>query len=219
MTAQPIGFGPQRGGPGRRGRALRDVSAPRPQMTPEQFEDLAADAARRDVTLEFINGKVWVKPVGDGNHDEIAAWLTAQCMQYRPDLRVHGNRGLRVETYRQGMARPDITLAPPGAFSGTGEWGDPGPVLLVAEVTSFDYDTEARDRQEKPRAYAECGIPVFLLIDRDVDEITVYSDPVDGKYQSAPSYGYGDQVNIPVLGITLDTDELRNLTGRPDSSL
>ncbi|MCC2277144.1 Uma2 family endonuclease [Streptomyces sp. ET3-23] len=54
------------------------------------------------MTLEFVNGRIGVKPVGDGNHDEIATWLTAQCMQYRPDLRVHGNRGLHVETCRKG---------------------------------------------------------------------------------------------------------------------
>ncbi|MFF4405650.1 Uma2 family endonuclease [Streptomyces sp. NPDC001262] len=219
MTAQPIDYGHQPHGRDGRGRTLRDVSAPRPQMTPEQFEHIAKEAARQDVTLEFVNGRIGVKPVGDGNHDEIVTWLTAQCMQYRPDLRVHGNRGLRVETYRKGMARPDLVLAPSGAFAGTGEWGDPDPVLLVAEITSFDFDTDMRNRHEKPRAYAESGIPVFILVDRDVDRITVHSNPVDGKYQSTPSYGYGDRVEVPGLDITLDTEELKDYTGRPGSDL
>ncbi|OII61057.1 hypothetical protein BJP40_07360 [Streptomyces sp. CC53] len=186
-------------------------------MRPEQFECIAAFGAREDVTMEFIDGRVRVRPAGDGNHETVAVWLTRQCLQHRPDLGLFTGKGLKVETYRKGYARPDGTLAPLKAFVGAGEWSDPDPVLLVAEITSFDYDTEVRDRKEKPRAYAESGIPVYVLIDRDEESITVYCNPVDGKYQSAPCYDYGDQVEIPGLGITLDTEELKDYTGRPDS--
>ncbi|SER50058.1 Putative restriction endonuclease [Streptomyces qinglanensis] len=48
-----------------------------------------------------------------------------------------------------------------------GEWADPAGVLMTVEVTSYDSDTDRRDRQEKPAAYAAAGIPVCLLVDRD----------------------------------------------------
>ncbi|MFD6333424.1 hypothetical protein ACFWGI_28115 [Streptomyces niveus] len=54
-----------------------------------------------------------------------------------------------------GARQPDGALAPSGAFAGQGEWVDPAPVLMAVEVTSYDSDTDARDRVEKPRAYAE----------------------------------------------------------------
>ena len=31
---------------------------------------------------------------------------------------------------------------------------------MAVEITSYDSDTHKRDRIEKPRAYAEAGIPV-----------------------------------------------------------
>ena len=62
-----------------------------------------------------------------------------------------------IETCREGRARPDGSLVPADAFVGQGEWADPAPVLMVVEVTSYDSDTDRRDRVEKPRAYAETG--------------------------------------------------------------
>lgn len=51
---------------------------------------------------------------------------------------------------------------------------------MVVEVTS--YDTDERDREEKPSAYAQTGIPVYLLIDRDSCEALVYSEPDGNAY-------------------------------------
>jgi Uma2 family endonuclease len=182
----------------------------RPQMDVEEFELLAIAAARNDITLEFIHGKLGVKAVPDGIHDEITMWLLRQCIQQRPELNLYTERGLVVETYRNGRAKPDGTLAPVDAFV---EWGNYAPaddVLMVAEVTSFDDDTNRRDRVEKPAAYAETGIPVYLLVDRDIDSVTVYSEPSGGRYRSVVTLAYGHTIELPGLGITLDTDKLKD---------
>ncbi|WP_442942718.1 Uma2 family endonuclease [Nocardia sp. NBC_01503] len=64
---------------------------------------------------------------------------------------------------------------------------------------------------EKPRAYAEAGIPVYLLIDRDTCETVVYSRAVSGTYSSTVRLPFGAQVELPApVGITLDTDPLKN---------
>lgn len=55
-------------------------------------------------------------------------------------------QGLKVDSYRKGRARPDGILAPIDHFAGQGEWADPQGVLAVVEVTSWDFDTNARDR-------------------------------------------------------------------------
>ncbi|MES4905994.1 MULTISPECIES: Uma2 family endonuclease [unclassified Streptomyces] len=182
-------------------------------MLVEEFEEIAS-AAPETVTLEFINGRIEEKCVPDGDHDEIVKWLQKRCMQHRPDLWLYaGERGLKVETYRKGRARPDGVLAPDGRFAGDGEWSDPDGVLMTVEVTSHDGDTDRRDRIEKPAGYAAAGIPVYLLVDRDACEVIVHTnpDPESGRYRDIHQAGFGEQVTLPEpVGITLDTDVLKN---------
>lgn len=82
---------------------------------------------------------------------------------------------------------------------------------MVAEVTSFDSDTDRRDRVEKPRAYAEAGIPVHLLIDRDSAEVVVHSGPDGVRYESVRILPFGRTVELPEpVGIVLDAEPLKN---------
>lgn len=128
----------------------------------------------------------------------------------RPDLELlTDGLGLKVEDYRKGRARPDGVLVPVGHFDGAGEWADPAGVLAVVEMTSWDADTHARDRVEKPAAYAATGIGVYLLVDRVANAIVVYSRLVDGEYTSRVTYTYGEEVPVTGLGITLDTKGLK----------
>jgi Uma2 family endonuclease len=94
---------------------------------------------------------------------------------------------------------------------GHGEWADAEPVLMVAEVTSYDCDTDRRDRVEKPRAYAEAGIPVYLLIDRDSCEVTVHSEPDGVRYEKTQTVPFGKPIVLPEpVGVALDTEPLKN---------
>ncbi|WP_128379807.1 Uma2 family endonuclease [Streptomyces cavernae] len=184
------------------------------QMSVEQFERIAAFAAKETddaVRLEFINGRIGAKKVADGDHDTIVMWLARRCMRARPDLDLYQGRGLRIEKYRQGRARPDAVLTPESHFAGSGEWADPEGVLMVVEVTSYDSDTDRRDRQEKPAAYGASGIPFYLLIDRDDCSVKLYSDPEPGKgYATTVRKLFGAQLSLPApLGIELDTEELK----------
>ncbi|NXY97009.1 Uma2 family endonuclease [Streptomyces sp. BR123] len=187
-------------------------STRRPQMTLDDFEALERGAPET-VTLEFIAGKLEVKPVPDGDHGAIVMWLLRQCMQSRPELDLHPEQGLTVEQYRTGRARPDGVLAPVAHFAGQGEWPDAAGVLMVVEVTSHDADTDRRDRHEKRDGYAAAGIPVFLLIDRERHTLTVYSQPENGTYLFDPAFAYGKAVVLPdPVGITLDTELLKSIT-------
>jgi Uma2 family endonuclease len=181
----------------------------RPQMLVSEFEDLARSASE-NVRLEFVYGKLGVKAVPDSDHDEILRRISKHLLRQRPELWLYPERGLKVETYRDGRLRPDGTLAADGAFAGVGEWADPRPVLAVVEVTSFDSDTNRRDRVEKPRAYAEAEIPVYLLVDRDKGETLVYSKPADGNYTTVLRLPFGKSVDIPdPVGVALDTEPFR----------
>ncbi|MCC9307589.1 Uma2 family endonuclease [Kitasatospora sp. RB6PN24] len=183
----------------------------RPQMLGEEFERLAEVAARDDIRLELIHGKLGVKAVPDGDHNEIIRWVMRQCLQQCPELWMYQEQGLCVEAYRTGRARPDALLAPDESFAGQGEWADPAPVLMAVEVTSYDSDSDARDRRDKVRAYAETGIPVYLLIDRDSCETLVYSEPSNGIYSTLVRRPFGDAVELPApAGMVLDTERMKN---------
>ncbi len=182
------------------------------EMSLDLFEHLAVEADRGEEgqRFEFLGGKLGVQPMPDGLHGEIVAWLQDMCMQLKPH-RLYGGVGLKVESYRSGRAIPDGVLAPRGYFLGVGEWADPAGVLMTVEVTSYD-DTTQRDRIDKPRAYAESGIPVYLLVDRDTREVVVHSEPVGGKYTDVHTVSFGGTVMLPEpVGLPLDTRELLDL--------
>ena len=183
----------------------------RPQMQVEDFEALAEFAAGLDdeLSLEFVGGKVGVKAVPDGTHGTIIAWLIRVFGAKVTDLWFYAEQGLRIEEYRGGRARPDGVLARPAAFVGHGEWAEPDSVVLALEVTSFDRDSHRRDCEDKVRAYAETEIPIYLLIDRARAKVTVYSDPVDGKYEGVNTYEMGATVVLPApVSLELDTEPL-----------
>ncbi|MEV5508889.1 Uma2 family endonuclease [Streptomyces orinoci] len=187
-------------------------SVNRPQMTVEEFEQLARSAPET-VRLEFINGKIGVKQVPDGYHGDIIRWLQKLCMQHRPDLWLYGEQGLKVESYRKGRAIADGALAPDKHTSGQGEWLDPDGILMVVEVTSNDSDTDQRDRRDKPHGYAQAGIPVYLLIDREYRSVTVHAGLADGVYRDITTRPYGTPVELPApVGFKLDTEELKEYT-------
>ncbi|MCF3964021.1 Uma2 family endonuclease [Streptomyces fuscigenes] len=163
----------------------------------------------RAIRLELFDGKVRTKVVPDGDHGRIIQWLTRICMQHDSQLWLHPDQGLKVEQCRKGRARPDGSLAPMDAFVGQGEWAEPGDVIMTVEVTSYDSDTDGRDRVEKPGAYAQAGIPVYLLIDRDACEVRVHSEPDGVRYESVRVVPFGKGVELPdPVGITLDTEPL-----------
>ncbi|MDC0767525.1 Uma2 family endonuclease [Streptomyces sp. HD] len=183
------------------------------QLSVDMFERIAEFAEREDETVrfEFIDGRIGLKKVTNGNHGAITMWLIRQCMRARPDLDLNPLQGLKVEAYRKGRARPDGVLAPVDHFMGQGEWAEPRGVLMAVEITSYDSDTHNRDRIEKPRAYAEAGIPVYLLIDRDNLSILVHSDPdLEDGYRDIHVVRLGGKVILPdPVGIELDTEELK----------
>ncbi|MFG2885504.1 Uma2 family endonuclease [Streptomyces sp. NPDC048297] len=184
------------------------------QLSVDVFERIAEFAAREDETVrfEFIDGRIEVKKVTNGSHGEIAMWLVFQCKHARPDLTLNTTgQGLKVETYRNGRARPDAVLAPVGHFSGQGDWAEPDGVLMVVEIASYDSDAHRRDRIQKPLAYGEAGIPVYLLIDRDRSRVVVHSEPgARVGYHHTYVAELGEKVTLPApVGFELDTEDLK----------
>ncbi|WP_330175132.1 hypothetical protein OG875_17320 [Streptomyces sp. NBC_01498] len=57
----------------------------------------------------------------------------------------------------------------------------------------------------------EHDVPVYLLIDCDANELVVFTNPQASGYKASIAHPYGAAVKLPdPVGITLDTDELKN---------
>ncbi|MDX3750853.1 Uma2 family endonuclease [Streptomyces sp. AK08-02] len=176
----------------------------------EDFEELERRAPET-VRMEYLTGKLEVKAMSDGDHSCIFMWLLRQFLLQRPDLNLMPRPGIRIEADRNGRARPDGTLVPVDHFRGHSEWSDSVGILMALEITTLDRDTNKRDRIDKPLGYAAADIPVYLLIDRDNNTVTVFSEPKDGQYRQTAASPWGATVDIPApVGITLDTEKLKD---------
>ncbi|KAA8890082.1 Uma2 family endonuclease [Nocardia colli] len=182
-----------------------------PQMSTGEFEELAgaADRIAEGLRLEFIEGKLSAKPLPDGNHGCIIAWLIRLCLRHRPELWLSASQGLVVGDDRTGRVRPDGVLADAEAFVGQGEWANADSVLMVVEVTSPEEDNDRTHRTGKVRIYATTGISVYLFIDRESREVTVYSGLRAGHYQQVATTSFGAEVALPSpVELALDTGSL-----------
>ncbi|MFF9626297.1 Uma2 family endonuclease [Streptomyces griseosporeus] len=172
------------------------------------FQRLSA-AVPRGWRVELIEGEIYVTPPANGEHEEFLSELTHQVGERRHDRSLRNYTGIGLDVpgaSGTGHVVPDLVVAAKGSFDNKNEWHDPSPVLLVAEVTSDS--TAERDREKKIHGYARAGIPVYLLIDRQEGEVTVYSEPSGDSYARAPKHKLGQAVPLPApLGFELDTAE------------
>ncbi|MFC8953991.1 Uma2 family endonuclease [Streptomyces sp. NPDC057101] len=145
----------------------------------------------------------------DGHHGSARARTAAGGRRSRSSSRswAGGNtyRGRRPDPGGVGRERSDS-----GGVRGTRPSWRTG-VLMTVEVTSGASDTGRRARVEKPHAYAEAGIPVFLLIDRKAGEVRVHSQPYGERYERVVAVPFGKSTTLPeVVGMELDTEPLKN---------
>ncbi|MER6010533.1 Uma2 family endonuclease [Streptomyces bluensis] len=175
----------------------------------EQVFELFSATAPKGWRVELIEGEICVTPPANGKHEEFVSELNHQITRMGPDrtLRNYTGVGLNVPgASRTGHVVPDLVIAPKGSFDDDQEWHGPDGVLLVAEITSDS--TADRDRTKKIHGYARAGIPVYLLIDREEGEVTVYAEPSGDDYTQGPKYKLGLAVPLPApLGFQLDTAE------------
>ncbi|MYT31568.1 Uma2 family endonuclease [Streptomyces sp. MspMP-M5] len=196
--------------------------ADRPLRTPtEQFEETARIHAREEqgAWLEFVNGRTRPKARTDGNRGIAVEWLTRGALAHRPELWLHPAQGLKAQPCRSDRVRADGALAPGEAFARQGEWVDPEPVLMVAEITAYDPETDRCSREEKPAVYAATGIPVYLLVDREARESIVRSRPRGARYAEVRTVPFGERLFLPSpVGMAFDTRRLKDCAPRPRAS-
>jgi Uma2 family endonuclease len=101
---------------------------------------------------------------------------------------------------------PDLVVSQPGA--GTAE-EERAAIVLVAEVTSpASADTVYNDRVIKPVQYAKAGVPLYLLVDQERTEWTLFGLGDEPGYQVLAAGKFGESVPLPApLGFSIPTTE------------
>ncbi|MFE0470586.1 Uma2 family endonuclease [Streptomyces sp. NPDC058947] len=161
---------------------------------------------------ELIEGEIVVTPPPDGDHEDYIGLIVNQVIRRsRTDMQFSGNKGLKL---RRGGACPKDHVIPDGTFApmdlrlyrGADSWMPCDGVAMVVEVTSTKPQA---DREAKRRCYARAGIPLYLLVDRETAQVTVFSEPKDDDYREHCARPFGKPVTLPEpFAFDLDTADL-----------
>lgn len=183
----------------------REPDAP----TDYRLQDFLSLETPEGYLAELIGGEIVVTPPPDGDHEDIIGLIVEQVFKKsRIRMNFAGTKGLIVPgsgAVGGGRVIPDATFAPARLrlFRGAEPWMKTAGVELVVEVTSSRPEI---DRDAKRRAYAAAGIPLYLLVDRGQERVTLFQHPAGEDYSSTSGESFGGSLAIPEpFSFTLET--------------
>ncbi|MFF1908180.1 Uma2 family endonuclease [Kitasatospora sp. NPDC058218] len=158
---------------------------------------------------ELIDGEILIALPRDGDHEDLLSRVITQLSRNAAvNMQVSGNKGLRLRSgghHPPDHVIPDATFAPEELrlFRGAPSWTDPQGVAMVAEVTSTKPD---QDRIAKRHCYARAAIPLYLLIDRERSQVSIFGTPHRDEYTEVHIAAFGEPLDLPApFGFELDT--------------
>ncbi|SOD62501.1 Endonuclease, Uma2 family (restriction endonuclease fold) [Streptomyces zhaozhouensis] len=182
--------------------------------TPDDILDVALRGLEvpEGFRVEVFEEEIVVTPPPDGDHEYMVAALAREVLlRAKVEMLSAGNKGLllpRGGLFPLNRVVPDATFAPLASepFRGAPAWMTPEGVSMVAEITS---SRPERDRVDKLLAYAQGGIPLYLLIDRDRRAATLFSEPSPQGYAQHHQVLLGKPLPLPdPFAFDLDTGRL-----------
>jgi Uma2 family endonuclease len=153
---------------------------------------------------ELIEGEIVVTPPPDGDHETAIGRIVWQVARQCPEgVDFAPGKGLIVP---DGRYIPDGTFTETDAMVGQQSWMKPIGVLMVLEITSSKPE---KDRDAKRKGYAAAAIPLYLLVDRQRNEIVLHSEPARSDYRTVTRVPVGEPLPLPApFDFELATDRL-----------
>ena len=159
--------------------AMTQTVAPKTFATLEEY---LSDDNETDARYELVDGMLVEMGAEHRLNEKIALWLLTEFLKYVPIDRIA--RGTQIS-----VSSPSVTARNPDLMVLTAELDQlltqkkqslitpemPPPLLVVEVVSPGEPGTDNYDRDyvEKPREYAERGIPEYWIIDPYQHQITV----------------------------------------------
>jgi len=169
----------------------------------EQYLALTAQTNR---LLEYTDGVIEVLPMPTDKHQSISLFLLLCFLAFvRPRGGVAFYAPLRLEIRPGKFREPDLLILmrsdDPRRQNDYWRGAD-----LVLEIVSPD--NPARDLEEKPRDYAEAGIPEYWIVN-PLDETVTVLTLTDGSYAEYGVFRRGDEARSKLLdGFTVRVDQI-----------
>ncbi|MFH8555395.1 Uma2 family endonuclease [Streptomyces celluloflavus] len=159
--------------------------------------------------VEIADGITVVTPPPATRHSRIAVKVQRRLYTVlSEEWGVYQNLGVAHPAYRR-LFVPDLVVVP-DAVVAEPDGGDYVPLTaaeLTVEITSPS--NASYDRLNKAAAYAQAGVPLYLLIDRFAPAgptVTLYGEPEDNVYQELQKVKFGEEVHLPEpFDLTIDT--------------
>jgi len=171
-------------------------------------ERLGSDHHHRD---EIIEGLLVVSPLAVRWHQLVCKWLVRSLQDLCDEKGWEADAPAEIELpQNRDRIQPDVVVFRDAASLPLLDNVMPlDQVLLVAEVVSGS--SIRIDREVKPQLCALAGVPLYLLVDRFTDplSITLHAEPGDEGYATVTTVGVGEKLHLPApFDITLDASAL-----------
>ncbi len=169
----------------------------------EQYLALTAQTNR---LLEYTDGVIEVLPMPTDKHQSISLFLLLCFLAFvRPRGGVAFYAPLRLEIRPGKFREPDLLILMRGDDPRRQNDYWRGADLVVEIVSP---DNPARDLEEKPRDYAEAGIPEYWIVNPLDETVTVLTLSA-GSYAEYGVFRRGDEARSKLLdGFTVRVDQI-----------
>ncbi len=168
------------------------------------YADLERERESRDERLELIEGEI----VGTPSPRPFLQFVSQRLYDLLKRTVVDPGHGLigyapfDVELDEQNVVQPDLLVLLGERTERIGETSVEGAPSLVIEIASPS--TVADDQGRKCNLYARYGVPEYWLVDPAKKQVTVYSEPLHGRYRSAETNAdFAVSATIPGLSADL----------------
>lgn len=179
----------------------------------ELFELLEHMPVPDGYKVEIVEGTVFMTPQRDTHWQTIRRIIRAVEDRFGMDVNVLSDVRIDFPGHRNGFA-PDVALLSRGARKdGLGRWRA-RDVEFVAEVISRG--TAHNDYGPKMNAYAQAGVPVYVVADPYLRRCRVFTRPQGREYKQDCTVEYGEPVDLTgtVVGLVLETKDFPVEPGR-----
>ncbi|AUA11286.1 hypothetical protein CFP59_03397 [Streptomyces malaysiensis subsp. malaysiensis] len=169
------------------------------------FEWLEKMPVPEGFKVEIVEGHIFMSQQRN-THWDITADIYDQLRAQFPRTRIKSDVRIDYPGHLNGFAT-DVTLVAKGAaMDAKGLWRYQD-VEFVAEVISKG--TAANDYGPKKAAYAEAGVPIYLIADPYTGKCHLFTEPKEGDYLSELSIHFGQDLDLTntAVDLTLKTDE------------
>ncbi|MFI8320902.1 Uma2 family endonuclease [Streptomyces sp. NPDC085529] len=156
--------------------------------------------------VEITEGKIIMTPQGESQSDVLIEAAPQIKKQLAGQGKVLSDVMIDFPSSLWGYA-PDLAIVAPGSERnkrGRFEWHSLEAVLEIISLSTRDDDFE-----KKLRMYAECAIPLYVIIDPSENVCTVHSNPTrTGTYTEQEKIPFGEDLVLPLEGreIVVRTD-------------